>query len=327
MTSHDTSAGAARHRAARHGAARQGLDPPAWVRRPAPAGELDVAAGFDAHRPTSLASAVELLGGHARRRAPARVRSVERDEAAGAGFAGLIEGAAATVVRDVFSADDVAAMSGALATARPPGANAGLWALGVPWFAYGADHAEAYAANAARVNRFIARVLPWLHRHVLGWCERVAGEPVALREGWGGPGIVVFPAAVAAGAAGDIHFDWEGIIHEPTGLATETYSVISMVDKPESGGGLRVWGLGCGAGEDGPGDAAGSAAARATGGDEPAVADAAGAVDTVVDYRPGDAVIIDGLDLHQIDAFAGDRDRACLTFHVARLAQGWRVWL
>lgn len=308
------------------------LDPPAWVRRPAPARELEVAAGFDAQRPTSLVAAVELLGAHARRRAPARVRTVDREDAAGATFAGLIDGVAATVVPEVFSPDDVAAMSQALRTARPAGADAGLWALGVPWFAYGADHAEAYAANAAQVNAFTQRLLPWLLGRVLGWCERVAGEPVELREGWGGPGVVVFPAAVSAGAAGDIHFDWEGIIHEPTGLATETYSVISMVDKPESGGGLRVWGLGCGAGEDGAGDgapgdgAAGSAATRAAGGDQPA-ADAGSAVDTVVDYRPGDAVVINGLDLHQIDAFAGDRDRSCLTFHVARLAQGWRVWL
>jgi hypothetical protein len=292
-------------------AALEALDPPAWARQPAPADQLAVADGFDAQRPRSLAAAVALLGGHARRRAPATVRRVDRDEAAGATFAGLVDGAAATVVRDVFAADDVAAMSDALATARPPGGNAGLWALGVPWFAYGADHAEAYAANAVRVNRFVQRLLPWLHRHVLGWCARVAGEPVELREDWGGPGIVVFPAAVAAGSAGDIHFDWEGIVREPAGLATEVYSVISMVDKPESGGGLRVWGLTCGA--DGAGEAS--------------VADAAGAADAVVYYRPGDAVVINGLDLHQIDAFAGARDRACLTFHVARLSQGWRVWL
>lgn len=285
--------------------------PAGWAHQPVPwPAQHRLCQRFDHARPTRIADAVDLLGDRAVRRAPPTLRAVDADEAEGATFAGLVDGAAATVVRDVVAPDEIERLLMALRAVRPRGRTPALWALGTPWFAYGTEHADAYATAAARTNQLIQQLVPGLHRRLVEWCARVQGEPVARREGWGGPGVVVFPAATAAGTCGDVHFDWEGVIREPDGLATETYSLISVISTPEHGGGLRVWGVG--GGGDGPVVSAGEA-------------EAAG--DAVVDYRPGDVAVIDGCDLHQIDAFHGARDRACLTFHVARLAQGWRVWL
>ena len=55
------------------------------------------------------------------------------------------------------------------------------------------------------------------------------------------------------------------------------------------------------------------------------MAGAARADSTVADYAAGDLVLIDSYRLHQIQPFAGARDRLSVTAHLVLAGEGWHV--
>ncbi len=60
--------------------------------------------------------------------------------------------------------------------------------------------------------------------------------------------------------------------------------------------------------------------------DEDDIAAAARADSAVVDYATGDLVVIDSYRLHQIQPFAGDRDRLSVTAHLVFADGRWQTW-
>ena len=287
--------------------------PTAWLEQEPPVGHEPLAARLRAGRPTDLAEALDLLGPAATVRAPAELRVLPAAAAAGVGFPALTDGVAGTILQGAFAPAQIEAMRRGVLAARDEwfGHPDGIRALGRPWFAHVPDAVGTYEQRAAATAAAIDRHLPGLRSALERICTLVAGEEVRQREGWGPPGFVVFPAATTAGTPGDVHVDWEGVLHGPSGLDTPAWSLVAVVSAPDVGGGLRLWGVTGRPGTDGP--APGELPPPAQG--------------VSVDYRPGDLVVIDGMDLHQIEAFHGDTDRICLTFHVARLPEGWRLWL
>ena len=65
-----------------------------------------------------------------------------------------------------------------------------------------------------------------------------------MREDWAGPSFVLFPAATISGGLGDIHFDWEGLSDVQLFASdTKLYTFVAMIQRPASGGELRLWNL------------------------------------------------------------------------------------
>jgi hypothetical protein len=120
--------------------------------------------------------------------------------------------------------------------------------------------------------------------------------------------VHVFPAGNAAARfGGDLHFDDEGLSRAQLRERTPSLSLVLMLQPPESGGTLRLW------------SARYAGAAEAT----PAQR-AAPSVDMA--SAPGDLVVFDSLQLHQIQPFAGARDRISATLHAAARGAGWETW-
>ena len=183
--------------------------------------------------------------------------------------------------------------------------------LGAAWFAHAGHDERGYFDRVAAANAAVERVAPWLGFRVLDWCTSLVCDSVK-RRGWAGPGFVIIRTSRTDGA-GDVHFDWEGLAaDDKADLATDSYSFVCMIQKPEEGSGLRIW------------DLAWSDPSTGKAGNATATGEVASAE---IDYSVGDLVGFDGHDLHQIQPCRGRTDRICLTFHLARLAQGWRVWL
>ncbi|HEX4461172.1 MAG TPA: hypothetical protein VIA18_24500, partial [Polyangia bacterium] len=136
-----------------------------------------------------------------------------------------------------------------------------------------------------------------------------------------GPGVHIFPAGGwLARRGGDVHFDIEGLIAPRDGTSpfarqegpeapldgAPALSAILMLQPPESGGGLRVWDE------------------RYAGHDE--VANAHELPSELANYEAGELVVIDSYRLHQIQPFAGARDRISVTAHAVLTVDGWQTW-
>ena len=116
---------------------------------------------------------------------------------------------------------------------------------------------------------------------------------------------MVLEGDAALGCDGDIHLDWEGLVDDgPAGLDHDARTFVLMVEPAESGGDLRLWGVGTRRG--------GTAVGRSP---DPVVAH----------YRAGTLVILESQDLHQITELTGDR-RITLNWHVRRRGRGWELW-
>jgi hypothetical protein len=190
------------------------------------------------------------------------------------------------------------------------------YSLGRVWSTHIDDGiTDDYFRGAEESKGMIESHFPGLYDKIRTFFSLVQhGEPVVLRTGWAGPGFVVFPAhGRCADIGGDIHYDWEGLSAEQfNDPAAEAYSFISMLQKPQVGGGLRLWDM---------------FYDRVCKREELAPKASAPAVDSLtVDYQIGDLLVIDSFRLHQIQPFSGDIDRICLTFHAARYQDGWHIW-
>jgi hypothetical protein len=170
------------------------------------------------------------------------------------------------------------------------------------------DRAEDYFACAPASDALVERAVPGLQASMRAMLSRLLGEPVLPRPGWCGPGVHIFPAgAWLAGNGGDVHFDTEGLLGDELEARAPALSAVLMLQPPIAGGGLRVWD------------------ALYDGEDEVAEPDAIPSV--VIDYRAGDLLLFDSYRLHQIQPFAGPRDRISVTAHAVQSTDGrWHAW-
>ncbi len=189
------------------------------------------------------------------------------------------------------------------------------FALGEVWYHYretGGSLTQ-YQACVEESLRTVEAVLPGLYDRILSFLGRItAPEPVTLRPGWAGPGIVNFPAGeYLAHNGGDIHYDWDGLQPEEfEAPELEAYSFVSMLSKPERAGGLTLWN------------------ARHDNRRDPDIEhpSVAHAESVYIDYQPGQLWVFRSMWAHCIEPFGGSVDRVCLTFHVVRRSGCWLVW-
>jgi len=168
-----------------------------------------------------------------------------------------------------------------------------------------------YFAEARASDALVERAAPGLQARMRAILGELVGVPVARRRGWCGPGLHIFPAGNwLAVNGGDVHFDTEGLLEEDLAARAPALSAIVMLQPPESGGGLRVW------------DTLFDKRAPAPE-DLLAERDIASAT---VEYGAGDLVVIDSYRLHQIQPFAGARDRVSITAHLVFRDGAWQSW-
>jgi hypothetical protein len=180
--------------------------------------------------------------------------------------------------------------------------------LGRAWYTHleeGRD--DEYFQAAAGSDALVERAVPGLQARLGAMMAELVGAPVTPRSGWCGPGVHVFPAgAWLSRHGGDVHFDTEGLAPDDLAGRAPAVSVILMLQPPVRGGGLRVWD------------------ARYDGADE--VAEPERGESLLIEYAAGDLVAIDSYRLHQIQPFAGDRDRISVTAHLVRRHGRWWTW-
>jgi hypothetical protein len=169
-----------------------------------------------------------------------------------------------------------------------------------------AEYFEDAAASDARVERHA----PGLQAAMRALITQAVGGRVTPRDGWCGAGVHVFPAGGhLARHGGVVHFDTEGLAAAHVARRTPALSLVLMLQAPESGGGLRLW------------------PARYAGRDEVDEATVRAGGDVTVEYRVGDVVVFDSYRCHQIQPFAGERDRVSSTLHAAETDRGlWETW-
>jgi hypothetical protein len=170
------------------------------------------------------------------------------------------------------------------------------------------DRADDYFACAPASDALVERAVPGLQAGMRAVLSQLLAAPVLPRPGWCGPGVHIFPAGQwLSGNGGDIHFDTEGLLDDELAARAPALSAVLMLQPPLAGGGLRLWD------------------ALYQGEDEVAEPDAIPNV--VIDYYPGDLLVFDSYLLHQIQPFAGTRDRISVTAHAVRTDDGtWRAW-
>jgi hypothetical protein len=214
----------------------------------------------------------------------------------------------------VLDADDCARWAAGVYAARAewtPCFDAVQFTLGRAYYTHlEEDRAEEYFATARASDAIVERALPTLQTRVRAILSDLVGAEVAPRPGWCGPGVHIFPAGDwLSENGGDIHFDTEGLHEAERDARLPALSAIFMLQPPRRGGGLRVWDA-LWDGHD----------------DEDGIAAAASAPSAVVDYAVGDLVLIDSYRLHQIQPFAGDRDRLSVTAHLVFADGRWQTW-
>ncbi|HZS35327.1 MAG TPA: hypothetical protein VFF06_00795 [Polyangia bacterium] len=178
--------------------------------------------------------------------------------------------------------------------------------VGRAWYTHlEEDRANEYFARAAQSDAAVQRLVPGMQEQVLALFARLLGGPVARRDGFCGPGVHVFPAGgLVAARGGDIHYDLEGLPPAHVAASAPAFSLVVMLQPPESGGDLRVWPRRHPDEEHAPPDCASES----------------------IPYAAGDLVCIDSYRLHQIQPFSGARDRISITAHAALDGDRWLVW-
>ena len=225
-------------------------------------------------------------------------------------------------IPDFFSARQIEDMVRAFYKAEPDwttGFDGEQFALGEVWYHYAeeGENLEQYHAQATASRAVVEKHMPGLHAHIIRFLQAfLEHDNVYMREGWAGPGIVNFKAGRwVAQNGGSVHYDAEGLTPEDMGNPDfETYSFVAMLQKPLRGGNLQIW--------DKPYD-------HTDPNDQTGAPDTRlfpNPVPSVIDYKPTEMWLFNGLRAHWIEPFAGDIDRICLTFHIARRKDGWDVW-
>jgi hypothetical protein len=220
-------------------------------------------------------------------------------------------GFATRVVRRAANAESCARWVEQIYAARAdwtPNFDGVQFTLGRAWYTHlEEDAAGAYFAGAAGSDALVRARVPGLQEALLTLAAQLVGAPVQPRAGWCGPGVHIFPAGEwLAQHGGDVHFDTEGLRAAELAARAPALSLILMLQPPEQGGGLAVW------------------SARYQGEDHVDEPERFARVD--VDYGVGDLVAIDSYRLHQIQPFAGARDRISATTHLVQHDGAWHAW-
>ena len=166
------------------------------------------------------------------------------------------------------------------------------------------DYFEAVGSSDALVRHTV----PGLQEHMLALAAAVLGASVEPRVGWCGPGIHIFPArGELARRGGEVHFDTEGLTRSQIERRAPAVSMVLMLQRPASGGGLRVWD-------------------RAYEGDDFPDKPGPNARVTQIAYEVGELVVFDSYRLHQILPFLGTADRISATMHACFDDGAWHGW-
>lgn len=171
------------------------------------------------------------------------------------------------------------------------------------------DQSGLYFEDAAASDARVERILPGMQGCVRALLARVIGGLVRPRLGFCGPGVHVFPAGGKVARVGGVrHFDVEGLTPEQRDRGFRTATLVGMLQRPERGGGLRLWN------------------ARHRRREHPTRAELASPARTLP-YEVGDAVLLDSRTLHQIRPFRGSVDRISITAHAVEIDRGvWECW-
>lgn len=172
------------------------------------------------------------------------------------------------------------------------------------------DRTEEYFEDAADSDARVERHAPGLQARMRGFVAEVVQGRVTQRAGWCGAGVHVFPAGgVVASRGGVVHFDTEGLAEVHLARRAPALSFVLMLSPPVRGGGLRLWPV------------------LYAGVDQVEPATLARGGDVEVGYEAGDLLVFDSYRCHQIQPFAGARDRISSTLHAAELDRDlWESW-
>ncbi|MFZ5894990.1 MAG: hypothetical protein ACOY0T_28280 [Myxococcota bacterium] len=224
-----------------------------------------------------------------------------------------LEGSSALIIDGVFSPSECRNYVAGLYAARAEWTSDfgdEQFSLGRAFYThFEQDRCKLYFADARASDARVERWLPGLQRRMLELVERVTGGVCFARRGFCGPGVHVFPAGEkVAREGGVIHFDTEGLPEHHCRSRKPALSVVAMLQPPETGGGLKLWGV------------------RYAGHEFPDAATVAKQAITA-EYRAGSAIVFDSYRLHQIQAFGGKLDRISATVHAAEVDRGrWETW-
>ncbi len=185
------------------------------------------------------------------------------------------------------------------------------FALGRAFYThYEEGKSSAYFADTAASDARVEAHCPGLQQAMRDLVARVVRDGRTVqRRGWCGPGIHVFPPGGPVASRGGVrHFDTEGLAAHHVQRRRPAISLVAMLQTPETDGGLKVWDV------------------LYDGHDHP-TREELRARHATVTYRTGDVVLIDSYRLHQIQPFAGSRERISATVHAALVDVGlWECW-
>ncbi len=230
----------------------------------------------------------------------------------------FLENSLAVCFEHFFSQKEVADILARFYKARhlwTSGFDGEQFALGEVWYHYRDTDGlfEDYTAKAADSIKTFNTILPTLYPKIVTFLRQVlAPAPVDFRDGYAGPGIVIFPPdEYVAKNGGPLHYDWEGLLPEEyKNNQTEAYSFVSMLSKPQTGGNLRIVDtMYDPSRDDNMGDLI-----------------ITGMKECEVDYLPGEMWMFRSMMAHGIQSFTGEKDRVCLTFHLLKRDEKWLLW-
>ena len=163
-----------------------------------------------------------------------------------------------------------------------------------------------YFLDAPASDARVEQGAPGLQAQMRELVAAVTGARVIQRRGWCGAGVHVFPAGEkVARSGGVIHFDVEGLGRHQLARRKPALSLVVMLRPP---GGLRLWDV------------------RYSGSDAPTDEELA-VHSEIIEYGVGDLVVFESYRLHQIQPFAGERDRISATIHAAEIDRNlWESW-
>lgn len=178
--------------------------------------------------------------------------------------------------------------------------------LGRAWYTHlEEDREDEYFADAAASDARVERWAPGLQQRMMAILRRLMSARVVLREGWCGPGVHVFQAgSPVARDGGDVHFDVEGLTDAQLSRRARALTLVLTL---QPAGGLQVWD-------------------QMYAGEAVALEPPAEVASALLEYEPGELVVIDSYRLHQIMPFQGSADRITATVHLVEEGDVWEAW-
>jgi hypothetical protein len=245
----------------------------------------------------------------------------------------FFDGKYALCIEDFLGAEELKAHVASIFAAKEAGEwtnwNNKQYSLGEAWYTYAEGFAplqrfEEYARLVPRSRLLVEQRLPGLEAKVMALLRVLVGpkHTVTERKGWAGPGVVIFPPGrVVAREGGAPHFDIDSFTHQELREGVVMLSAVCMLQKPVAGGDLYLWDLQYDPCKPRNQFETEFASAECLSPDIRLMR-------KEVKYSPGDLWLFNGLQLHQIQAFAGLKERMCLTFHLFLSADScWQVWM